>query len=172
MQNKTLKIFYFIRFGVYIIYLNRLHMFWYCLMLVSKKISLMYIFDKLTWAAIGFLVYRITACWFGSASNFTLYMTMFSLNWTNRFPSPKRHLKPKDFNKVIKGQPYWACHLAQMGHVICNSRVKSFVKRWEEGEWVFITLCSWKNFSKCTEKRSFLWSFTCQKGQYSAVFQK
>lgn len=71
-------------------------------MLVSKKISLMYIFDKLTWAAIGFLVYRITACWFGSASNFTLYMTMFSLNC----PSPKRHLKPKDFYKVIKGQPY------------------------------------------------------------------
>lgn len=88
---------------------------WYCLMLVSKKISLMYIFDKLTWAAIGFLVYRITACWFGSASNFTLYMTMFSLNWTNRFPSPKRHLKPKDFYKVIKGQPYWACHLAKWG---------------------------------------------------------
>lgn len=47
--------------------------------------------------------------------NFTLYMTMFSLNWTNRFPSPKRHLKPKDFYKVIKGQPYWACHLAKWG---------------------------------------------------------
>lgn len=114
-KTKHLNFFYFIRFGVYIIYLNRLHMFWYCLMLVSKKISLMYIFDKLTWAAIGFLVYRITACWFGSASNFTLYMTMFSLNWTNRFPSPKRHLKPKDFYKVIKGQPYWACHLAKWG---------------------------------------------------------
>lgn len=54
MQNKTLELFYFIRFGVYIIYLNRLHMFWYCLMFVSKKISLMYIFDKLNWAAIGF----------------------------------------------------------------------------------------------------------------------